>query len=120
MLSERDSRILREIEQHLAAEDPGLAMTVQRQGRRQQRREHLTRAGYDATAAIAALLAIVCFVLPGAIAAGLTAATLAFAAFAVRRVRYSTRPIPAFAVNLGNRWREHPDPGPLAGHGYEW
>ena len=120
MLSEHDRRILREIEQHLAAEDPGLVTTAARQSRRQERRERLARAGYDATGVGAAVLAIACFVLPGATGAGFTAATLALVALVVRRARFSARPIPAFAVNLRRRWREHPGADPLAGRSHDW
>jgi DUF3040 family protein len=86
MLSERERRTLREIEQQLAEEDERFAEVMSRPltGRR------WIRHGYDATIVLAGLLTVICLALAsnGAAGAGVVAAALAVGAFYLRRRRF--------------------------------
>ncbi|MCE0765999.1 DUF3040 domain-containing protein [Pseudonocardia kujensis] len=80
MLSERELRVLREIEQHTAREDPRFATSMRRPLTAWQSQ---LAACYDALSVVAVLTAVLCLLL-GLLGAGLTAALLAVGATVVR------------------------------------
>lgn len=88
MLSERERRTLGEIEQQLAEQDERLAKVMSRPATSWTAR--WLRFGYDATIALAGLLAVTCLALAanGAAGAGVVAAALAGGAFYLRRRRF--------------------------------
>ncbi|WP_028927770.1 DUF3040 domain-containing protein [Pseudonocardia acaciae] len=89
MLSERERRTLREIEERLAEEDQRFAEVMNRP--LTGRASRWLRYGYDATIVLAGLLAVTCLaVTPGRTAgAGVVAALLAVGVFILRRRRFS-------------------------------
>ncbi|WP_028921972.1 DUF3040 domain-containing protein [Pseudonocardia acaciae] len=89
MLSERERRVLRDIERRISTEDRRFAEAMRRPlpGRSWMRRV------YDVTIVVAAALAVLCLALApvGAFGAGLVAAGLAVGAFYLRRQHFPGR-----------------------------
>lgn len=88
MLSERERRTLREIEEQLADQDERFAEVMSRP--LWSRASRWVRHGYDATIALAVLLSLTCLALAsnGTAGAGVVAAALAGCAFYLRRRRF--------------------------------
>lgn len=78
MLSEREARSLRAIEQQLMRDDAGFAAFMNTPVF--DRRERRTRHGYDTVVALAALAGVVCLALAGSGALGAGMAALALTA----------------------------------------
>lgn len=77
MLSEREARSLREIEQHLTQDDMRFAALMNRPVF--DRRERRTRWAYDTVVVLAALAAVLCMVLAGSGTFGAGMAAMGFA-----------------------------------------
>ncbi|MFC4944969.1 DUF3040 domain-containing protein [Pseudonocardia sp. GCM10023141] len=91
MLSERDHRILRDIERHLEGDDPRLVSAMQRQDTAERR----ARLRHDVTAVLAGIVGLACLLLPGARGAGLIALGLALVAFSVGWLRFTVPGAPS-------------------------
>ncbi|GEL17095.1 hypothetical protein PA7_09320 [Pseudonocardia asaccharolytica DSM 44247 = NBRC 16224] len=101
MLSRWERQSLQEIEQHLQAEDPRLAVMLERAKSARTRR--WLRRGYDAVVVLAVLLAGLCLAL-GEVGSGFAAGAVAVLVFHWRRRRFplrrrwawpsDTRPVP--------------------------
>lgn len=91
MLSERDRRTLRNIEQQILDEDQQFAATMSRP--LTDRVYRWTRYGYDVTIALASLLAVTCLLLApvGAGGAGVVAALFALGTCYLRVQRFPRR-----------------------------
>ncbi|WP_028927708.1 DUF3040 domain-containing protein [Pseudonocardia acaciae] len=92
MLSERERRTLREIEQQLAEEDQRFAVAMSRP--LTSRASRWLRRGHDVTTVLAVLLALTCLTVTPrtTAAAGVLAALLAITAFYLRRRRFPGLP----------------------------
>jgi hypothetical protein len=88
VLSEREQQALREIEQAISADDPGLASALRRS--RMSTSAWWTRLAHDAVAAVAVVLAVLCIAL-GEVGSGFAAGLCAGVDITLGRWRFPPR-----------------------------